>query len=69
MAPRKAMQIGERIVLAMTCRQCGKLKAGKEFPRYRRSHKDRILYQSRRCGKCWWDRMDQSLGKAGISQY
>lgn len=65
MAPRMAMWIGHRTVLAMTCRQCGKLKSGDDetFPRYRRSIKDRILYKSRRCKVCWWQRMAESPGR------
>lgn len=68
MAPRKAMAIGERIVLAMTCRQCRLLKSGSEFPRYSRSTRDRIQYQSRRCRACGWSRLDTSIGKNGIAR-
>lgn len=66
MAPRRAMQVGERTVVAMSCRQCGKLKSGDQFPRYRRSFKDRMSYVSRRCRTCWWDRLaSNTIGRHG----
>lgn len=63
MAPRLAMQIADRTVLAMTCRQCHALKPGTEFPRYFRNALDRMHYTSRRCRKCWWTRMEASIGR------
>ncbi|HEU5046117.1 MAG TPA: hypothetical protein VFT75_18500 [Nocardioidaceae bacterium] len=57
---RKAMYIGNRRVLAMTCRGCGKLKQGSEF-RWRWCKGG--YYVKRWCGGCDWRNMAQSLGR------
>lgn len=69
MAPRLALQVADRTVLAMTCGTCHRLCPGDAFDRYRRSGRDRLSYLSRRCRTCRWAHLDRSLGKAGIASH
>ena len=56
------LAIGQRTILAMTCNQCGKLKDGTSFPRYRRQPHE-PEYVSRRCRLCWWRPLELSYGR------
>lgn len=60
---RMALYVGERTVLAMTCRLCGKLKPGSSFNRRRCANG---TYVSRRCRPCSWRHAESSLGRNGV---
>jgi RNase P subunit RPR2 len=55
-AYRAALQIGRRVVLAMTCWRCGHLLPGDVFDRYARRRGQRA-YVDRRCRECRWRHM------------
>lgn len=58
---RSAMYVGQRTVLAMTCRGCGKLRSGTAF---RRRVCNNGSYIKRWCRDCDWRNMEQSAGRS-----
>jgi RNase P subunit RPR2 len=60
---RQAMYVGARTVVAMTCRECGKLKPGDAFNRRRCNNG---TYISRRCRPCTWFHAENSPGRRRI---
>jgi RNase P subunit RPR2 len=59
---RQALYLGERKLLAMTCRLCGELKSAESFNRRRCNNG---TYVSRRCKPCTWRHAEASLGRNG----
>lgn len=49
-----AWKLGARVLLASSCRRCGKLLPASAFHRHFRNAKDRIAYIDRRCSNCKW---------------
>lgn len=50
----RALRLGQRTLLAMTCWRCGALMAGRSFGRHARKLTDPRTYIDRRCTRCKW---------------
>lgn len=53
---RRALELGRRTLLAMTCWGCGVLQSADEFERYARK-RGQTQYIDRRCRTCRWRHM------------
>lgn len=51
---RRALVLGGRTLLAMTCWKCGILLPGKRFGYHYRNPRDKRPYVDRRCANCKW---------------
>jgi RNase P subunit RPR2 len=54
MVKARALALGGRTLLAMTCRRCGNLLPGKAFGFHLRNLRDKRPYVDRRCTNCKW---------------
>lgn len=48
------IRLGNRRLLAATCRKCGKLFSGNVFQWRYRNRRDRLPYIDQRCANCKW---------------